>query len=192
MPNQQPQPSYTTAARTASQPAKPRHGLGPRGLRGLIAFLGVAFLVAAFGAITTTAEVDGWYARAGHVAWTPPNWSFGVVWTVLYVMIAVAGWLVWQQRFSRDVRVPLTLFVAQFVVNALWAPVFFGGYQFIGGAALWAGVVIIIVLDLLVAATLASFWPVSRTAALLLVPYLIWILYASTLNWGDAALNALA
>jgi tryptophan-rich sensory protein len=192
MQNEHPQPSYTTAARTASQPRRPPRRFGRGAVGGLLAFLGVSFAVAAFGSVTTIGSVNGWYAHAGHVAWTPPNWVFGAVWSVLYTMIAVAGWLVWMQRSSRDVRVPLSLFVAQFVLNALWTPVFFGGYEFLGDAALWAAAVIIITLDLLLAATVAAFWPVSRAAALLLVPYLLWVLYASTLNWGDAALNALA
>jgi tryptophan-rich sensory protein len=183
--------SYTTAARPASQPEKPRRGIGRSDSLGLLAFLAVAVAVAAFGSLTTIGTVDGWYARADHVGWTPPDWIFGVVWTVLYAMIAVAGWLVWRMRHRRDVRIPLTLYVAQFVLNSLWTPVFFGGYPLIGAAALWVAVVIIIALDLLVAATVASFWPVSRAAALLLVPYLLWVLYASSLNWGDAALNAL-
>jgi benzodiazapine receptor len=187
----EPVQSYTTAARPASRPDKPRRGIGRRDWLGLLAFLAVAIAVAAIGSLTTIGAVDGWYAHADHVGWTPPNWIFGVVWTVLYAMIAVAGWLVWRMRYRRDVRTALTLYAAQFVLNSLWTPVFFGGYQLIGVAALWVAVVIIIALDLLVAATVASFWPASRTAALLLVPYLLWILYASSLNWGDAALNAL-
>jgi tryptophan-rich sensory protein len=184
--------SYSAAGRPASQPSKPRRGIERSDWLGLLAFLAVAIAVAALGSLTTLGTVDGWYARAGHVAWTPPNRIFGVVWSVLYAMIAVAGWLVWRQRHRGEVRIPLTLYVAQFVLNALWAPVFFGGYQLIGVAALWVAVVIIIALDLVVAATVASFWPISRAAALLLVPYLLWVLYASSLNWGDAALNALS
>ena len=106
---------------------------------------------------------------------------------MLYALIAVSGWLLW----LRGARGALALYVTQLVVNSFWAPVFFGGYPLIGVPALWLGVGIIVVLDLLVAATIAAAWPVSRTAALLLVPYLVWILYASTLNWGDAVLVSL-
>ena len=77
------------------------------------------------------------------------------------------------------------------MLNSLWTPIFFAGYGLIGPAALWIALIVIIALDLAVTATIAAFWPVSRLAAVLLVPYLVWILYASTLNWGDAALNAL-
>jgi benzodiazapine receptor len=157
----------------------------------LVAFLAIAASVATFGAVTTVAQVDGWYARAPHVTWTPPDWAFGLIWSALYVLIAVAGWLVWRERDLHELHGPLALYVAQFVVNALWAPVFFGGFPLLGGPALWLGVVIIVVLDLLVVATMTAFWHVSRTASLLLLPYLIWILYASTLNWGDAVLLTL-
>jgi tryptophan-rich sensory protein len=157
----------------------------------LLAFLAIAFAVAAFGTVTTIGSVGGWYAQAQHVAWTPPTWAFGPVWTLLYAMIAVSGWLVWLRHLQFPVRAPLTLYVAQLVLNALWTPMFFGGFTLFGGVALWIACGIIIVLDLLVAVTITAFWPVSRTASLLLVPYLLWILYASTLNWGDAAMNAL-
>lgn len=157
----------------------------------LLAFLAICAGVAAFGAVVTVAQVDGWYSRVSHVTWTPPNWAFGAVWSVLYVLIAVSGWLLWRARTRTDVRVPLALYVAQLVMNALWAPLFFGGYPLFGVAALWSSVAVIVLLDLMVLATIGVAWPVSRAAALLLVPYLAWILYASTLNWGDAVLLGL-
>ena len=157
----------------------------------LLAFLGIAFGVAAFGSLTTIGAVNGWYAEVPHAAWTPPNWAFGAVWTVLYTLIAVSGWLVWLERGSVDTRVALGLYVVQLVLNAIWTPMFFGGYGLIGVPALWIALVIILVLDLAVAATIVAFWRVSRPAALLLVPYLVWILYASSLNWGDAVLVSL-
>ena len=153
----------------------------------LVVFLLISAAVAAFGSIVSIGQIQGWYADAPHVTWTPPGWAFGVVWTVLYAMIAVSGWLLWLRR-ARGAQI---LFVAQLVVNSLWTPVFFAGYPLIGAPALWIGVGIIVLLDLLVVATIATAWPVSRGAALLLVPYLAWLLYASTLNWGDAVLITL-
>jgi len=158
---------------------------GDLGVLGL--FLLIALAVAAFGSVVAVTQVDGWYAAEPHVTWTPPNWAFGAVWSVLYVLIAVSGWLLWLRR----ARGALALFVAQLVVNSIWTPVFFGGYPLIGTAALWLGVAIIVLLDLLVVATIATAWPVSRWAAVLLMPYLAWILYASTLNWGDAVIISL-
>jgi benzodiazapine receptor len=157
----------------------------------LVVFLAIAYAVAAFGALTTIGAVNDWYARSPHVVWTPPNAAFGPVWTALYTLIAISGWIVWLHRSERRASFALPLFVVQLVLNSLWTPVFFGGYGIIGDVALWLALVVILALDLAVTATIAAFWPVSRVAALLLVPYLVWILYASTLNWGDAALNAL-
>lgn len=179
--------SYTTSARRPGQERPPRR-ISPRDLGVLAVFLLIAFAVAAFGSIVAVAQVDGWYASAPHVTWTPPNWAFGAVWSVLYTLIAVSGWLLWLRR----ARTALILYVVQLAVNAVWAPVFFGAYPLIGGLALWIAVAIIVVLDLLVVATIATAWPVSRWAALLLLPYLAWILYASTLNWGDAVLDSLS
>ena len=157
----------------------------------LAVFLGIAFMVAALGTVATIGSIDGWYARSDRVIWTPPNAVFPVVWTVLYAMIGVSGWLAWRQRRRAIVGPGLALFVAQLVLNSLWTPVFFGGYSVIGPSALWLALGVILMLDLLVVGTISSFWQYSRAAALLLVPYLAWILYASTLNWGDAVLNAL-
>lgn len=166
---------------------RPRRGPTSRDVGVLGLFVLIAAAVAAFGSVVATAQIDGWYSDASHVTWTPPSWAFGVVWTVLYLLIAVSGWLLWLRR----ARGALVLYVAQLVVNSLWTPVFFGGYPLIGAPALWLGVAILIVLDLLVVATIAAAWSVSRPAALLLLPYLAWILYASTLNWGDAVLASL-
>jgi tryptophan-rich sensory protein len=162
------------------QRSRRRVSLPEIGVLGL--FLLIALAVAGFGSIVAVNQVDGWYASAPHVTWTPPNWSFGAVWTVLYVLIAVSGWLLWM----RHARGPLILSVVQLVVNSVWTPIFFGGYPLIGVAALWIAVGVIVLLDLLVVAAVIASWPASRPAALLLLPYLAWILYASTLNWGDA------
>lgn len=177
--------SYTTTARRSVQ--RPRRRIARADFGVLALFLLIAIAVAAFGGVVSAAQVDGWYASAPHVTWTPPNWAFGAVWSVLYVLIAVSGWLLWLRR----ARGALGLYVAQLAVNALWTPVFFGAYPLIGRSALWIALAIIVLLDLLVVATIATAWPVSRWAAALLVPYLAWILYASTLNWGDAVLSAL-
>jgi benzodiazapine receptor len=131
-------------------------------------FVLIAIAVAAFGSIVSISGVDGWYREQPHVTWTPPNWAFGAVWSVLYLLIAVSGWLLW----LRHARAALVLYVLQLVVNAVWTPVFFGAFPIIGNAALWIGVGIIVLLDLLVVATIATAWPVSRWAAVLLLPYL--------------------
>ena len=155
----------------------------------LLAFLAVSFGVAALGTVATIQNVDGWYAEAEKASWSPPNALFGPVWTLLYTLMAVAAWLVWRQRERVDVRPALTVYVIQLVLNALWTPVFFGLYPAVGAPALWIALAIIVALDVLVLLTMLRFWPISRAAAWMLVPYWAWVLFATTLNAAVAVLN---
>lgn len=164
----------------------------PRSIVALVLFLAIAAAVAALGSIPTANEVEqGWYADADKVFWTPPGAVFGPVWTVLYALMSVAAWLVWREHAARpaEARRALVLYVAQLALNALWTPVFFGLYSFIGVTALWIAAAIILALDVLVLLTMLAFWRVRRIAAVLLIPYWAWLLYATTLNIGDALLN---
>jgi benzodiazapine receptor len=151
--------------------------MGRESLR-LILFLAITFATAAVGAQFMPGP---WYAALAKPAWTPPNWLFGPVWTALYVMIAVAGWLVWR-RESR-VGTPLVLWGVQLALNGVWSWLFFG-LERPGLAALD-----ILVLLVLIAATALAFARVSRIAALLLVPYLAWVSFASALNIAIWRLN---
>jgi benzodiazapine receptor len=158
----------------------------------LVAFLVIAFAVAALGSIPTATEVEsGWYAEAEKVAWTPPGAVFGPAWTVLYILMSIAAWLVWREHPRRpdEARRALTLYIIQLVLNAFWTPVFFGLFPTLGVTALWIAAVIILVLDVVVLLTALAFWRVHRVAAVLLIPYWAWLLYATTLNIGDAILN---
>jgi translocator protein len=181
--------SYSSTSPPPGLVGPPRRRIDGRSIGALVLLLALSFAVAAFGVITTTSAVDGWYQEAAKVAWTPPDWLFGPVWTLLYVLMAVAAWLVWLRRRFDYVTPALTLYGAQLFLNAVWSPVFFAGYTVIGPPALWIALAVIVLLDICVVATIITFWPVSRAAALLLVPYLAWILYATTLNWGIAVLN---
>lgn len=161
----------------------------------LVGFLALSFVVAAVGAVATIQHVDGWYATAQKAAWSPPNWLFGTVWTGLYALMAVAAWLVWRRRGPAGtaswgmVRSALVIYAAQLLLNFLWTPVFFALYPTIGGVALWAALGIIVALDVAVPLTMRAFWPIDRTAALLLLPYWLWVLFATTLNWAVATMN---
>ncbi|GAA2968355.1 TspO/MBR family protein [Actinokineospora diospyrosa] len=147
-----------------------------------LALLGFGLLsygVAALGSLATLDNVRGWYASADKPWFTPPNWLFGPVWTVLYGLIAVAAWLVWR----RGDRSALGVWAVQLALNLAWTPTFFALRW------LWPAFVVILLLDLAVIATIVRFRRADRVAAWLLVPYLAWILYASLLNAGVAALN---
>ena len=155
----------------------------------LVAFIAISFAVAGLGSIATAENVDGWYATAEKAAWNPPNFLFGPVWTVLYTLMSVAAWLVWRERSRMNVRPSLTMYIVQLALNAVWTPVFFGLYPFIGTPALWIALAIIVAIDVTVLLTMLRFWKVRRTSAWLLVPYWAWVLFATTLNAALAVLN---
>lgn len=146
-------------------------------------FLALAIFIALVALVATAAGkfMPGpWYAALAKPGWTPPNWLFGPVWAVLYLMIAVAGWLVWHETPSRTAR---WIWVVQLGLNGLWSPVMFGAHNI--GAAL----VIILLMWCSIAAFIIASWKTSRAAALLFCPYLAWVSYATALNFVLWRLN---
>ena len=169
---------------------------GPTTLRQVIVaivFLLIVAAVAFGGSLASAGNTRGWYAEAAKVPWDPPNAVFGPVWSLLYALIALAGFLIWRSGFRMGgpnaARSALTLFVVQMVLNSLWSPVFFAGYPVFGAAAWWIAAVIIIALILVVVALAISAVRWSRIASGIMVPYLLWLIFASTLNIGIIALN---
>jgi len=148
---------------------------------GLLGWLVACFLAALPGAFFMPGE---WFAGLNKPAWNPPSWIFGPVWSTLYTLMAVSAWLVWRPGGFRARRGPLGLFLTQLVLNATWTILFFGlhspGLAFAEIVALW----------LAIAATLAAAWPLSRTAAWLLAPYLAWVSFAAVLNFALWRLNS--
>jgi benzodiazapine receptor len=140
----------------------------------------LCFTAASMGAFFMPGE---WYAALHKPSWNPPGWIFGPAWTALYTMMAVAAWLVWRRGGWGEQRGPLLIFLTQLALNALWTPLFFGLHR---PALAFAEIVL---LWLAIAATLAAFRPVSRAAALLLVPYLAWVSFAAALNFALWRLN---
>jgi len=144
----------------------------------LVVSLGLTFLAPMVGSLFTTRQaVSSWYANLNKPFFTPPGWVFGPVWTLLYALMAVAAFLVWQKGLnSPAVRIALTLFVIQLILNALWTPLFFGLRMplvaLIEILMLWAAILV----------TTVAFAKVSVTASLLLVPYLLWTSFATVLN----------
>lgn len=151
---------------------------------GLVVLLAVCLGAAALGSAATVPRIDDWYATLDKPSWTPPSWVFGPVWTVLYIAMAVAAWLVWRQRETGGVRVPLLLFAVQLALNMAWSWLFFG----LKSPAL--GFADIVLLWIAIAATLVAFWGRSRVAGLLLAPYLAWVTFAAALNYSISQLNA--
>jgi len=150
-------------------------------LRGFVGWLALCFAASITGVFVST---TGWYAGLHKPAWNPPAWVFGPAWTLLYVLMAVAAWLVWREGGWKRQRLPLGLFLLQWLLNALWTPLFFGLHR--SGLAF----VEIIFLWLVLAATLRLFWQVRKAAGVLLVPYLAWVTFAAMLNFTIWRFNA--
>jgi benzodiazapine receptor len=150
---------------------------------GLALFVGLCLGIGALGAAVTATSVKTWYAELAKPSFNPPNEVFGPVWTVLYVLMAVAAWRVWRVADRQTARGPLTLFALQLALNLGWSVAFFG-LERIGPA-----VAVILVLELAVVATALAFRPIDRIAAWLLVPYVAWVGFAAILNIAIWRLN---
>jgi benzodiazapine receptor len=144
-------------------------------LIGLLGSLLAAFAAGALGAIASV-DAASFYAQLSKPSWVPPAGVFGPVWSALYALMGVAAWLVWRSPGSKGLA--LGLFGAQLAANALWSWLFFAWHR---GAL--AAVEVLVLLALIVA-TVVTFWRSSRLAALLLVPYLLWVSFASALTWA--------
>ena len=151
---------------------------------GLILLIVTCFGAAGLGQIATGPQIDTWYAALAKPAWTPPNWIFGPVWSLLYLCMAFAAWRVWQRHGWKRATVPLSLFLIQLLLNVAWSWLFFylqgPGIAFAEIVVLWVAI----------AATTAAFWHSSRAAGLLMFPYLVWVSFAVVLNFAIWRLNA--
>ncbi|KKO49011.1 tryptophan-rich sensory protein [Arsukibacterium sp. MJ3] len=146
----------------------------------LLAILAITYLAAGIGALGSI-NAANFYRELQLPGWAPPSWLFGPVWTALYTLMAIAAWLVW--RSSKFSKPALQLYFCQLMVNTLWSWLFFAWYQ--GGLA-FANIILLLVLIIV---TLVSFWRLHKLAALLLVPYLLWVGFAAVLNFSIWQLN---
>lgn len=150
----------------------------------LIVSLLLPQIAGGLGAIFTSSKIPGWYSSLIKPSLNPPSWIFGPVWTTLYLLMGVAAFLVWRKGiYSPGVKTALIIFAVQLLLNAAWSPLFFGA-QNIGGALLE-----IIFMWFAILATILYFYPVSKLAALLLLPYLLWVSFATYLNYSLWRLN---
>ncbi|HEL4109985.1 TPA: tryptophan-rich sensory protein [Stenotrophomonas maltophilia] len=144
---------------------------------GLLGWGLVTFAAAAVGARASTSAA-GFYTTLALPAWAPPASVFGPVWSLLYATMAIAAWLAWRERGWRDAQPALALYLVQLAVNALWSWLFFGWKL---GALAFADILVLITL---VGATIVAFARIHRGAAVMLLPYLAWISFASALNFA--------
>ncbi|SFE34706.1 TspO and MBR related proteins [Actinopolyspora alba] len=164
------------------RPISTRHAL--RDLAGAAVFVGCVAVVAVVGALAAGSAGQE-YAALRTPAWAPPSWLFGPVWTVLYAMIALSGWLVWRRSGSvRMARIPLGVYALQLLLNLSWTPLFFGAGLY--GTAFAAIILLLIAIVL----TIVLFARIHLPAAMLLLPYAGWTLFATALNGSIWLLNA--
>jgi translocator protein len=151
---------------------------------GILISIVICELAGAVGAIFTGPSIPGWYAGLVKPPFNPPNWLFGPVWTLLYALMGIAAYLVYEKRRKEPkVRTALIVFAAQLALNALWSPVFFGAHALLGAA------LVIVLLWATILASIVLFSKISKAAAWLLVPYILWVSFATVLNISLYVLN---
>ncbi|MBY0472921.1 tryptophan-rich sensory protein [Patescibacteria group bacterium] len=160
------------------------HNKNMRRTLSLVVSLLLAYSAAFIGSIFTVGTITTWYATLARPTLSPPNWLFGPVWTILYALMAIAAWRIYEKKKGNKKTMRLLwIYVAHLAVNAFWSISFFGLHS----PAL--ALAIIAVLWLLIVYLMVSFYRVDRTAGLLLVPYLAWVSFASYLNLSIVLLN---
>lgn len=148
---------------------------GKKQILGLFGWLLATLATGGLGGLASS-QAASFYGALSRPEWAPPPWLFGPVWSLLYVLMGIAAWLVWRERGFRGASTALKLFVVQLFANALWTWIFFVWRQ--GALSL----IEILVLWGLIAGTLWAFWRLNRLAALLLLPYLAWVSFATALT----------
>jgi benzodiazapine receptor len=144
----------------------------------------IVLLAGFIGSIFTSPSIPTWYASLQKPAFNPPNWLFAPAWTILYVLMGISAYLIWDKGFKKKgVRIALIVFAVQLVLNSLWSVLFFGLhsplYAFIEIIFLWIAILF----------TILKFYKISKTAAYLLIPYICWVTFASVLNYYVLILN---
>jgi benzodiazapine receptor len=149
---------------------------------GLVTWLVVSFIAGGIGGAASI-HASSFYARLARPEWAPPSFVFGPVWTVLYALMGIAAWLVWRIDGFRAARGAFSLFLIQLALNAIWSWLFFGWHR---GALAFADIML---LWTAIIGTMVAFWRVRALAGALLVPYLLWVSFASVLNFAVWQLN---
>ena len=141
-----------------------------------LGFVAAVLSVEVLGGFFTSLGLGEWYSTLSKPQWTPPAWIFGPVWTLLYLLMALAIFLVWQRRDHPLYKTALTLWWVQLFLNFIWSALFFAL------KSPWMGLIDLTLLTLTVIATMIVFSRISRVAGALMIPYVLWLLYALTLN----------
>lgn len=148
----------------------------------LIISLAVPQLIGGLGALFTNSSIEGWYQTLNKPSWNPPGWLFGPVWILLYFLMGIACYLLWKSNSPLKKKL-LTLYAVQLLLNGLWSPAFFGM------ESLLLGLSIIVPLWILIVTCVLEFRKANSTASTLMIPYLLWVTFATTLNTAIWWLN---
>jgi len=158
--------------------------MGARNIVKLVVSLVACQCAGLIGSLATTPNIPTWYATLEKPVFTPPSWLFAPAWITLYLLMAVAAFLIWRKGLAHEgVKCALTLFLVQLVLNALWSVVFFGLQSPL------YGMVVILALWIAIVLTIIKFFRLSTAAGSLLLPYILWVSFASVLNISIWVLN---
>jgi len=158
--------------------------VSPRDILKLVVSIIACLAAGAIGSIFTRSAIPTWYATLEKPTFNPPNWLFAPVWTLLYLLMGIAAFLVWRKGLeNRQVRIALIVFLVQLILNALWSVVFFGLESPL------YGLIVIVALWVAILFTVLKFYRVSLAASVLLWPYLLWVTFAAVLNSSIWLLN---
>jgi tryptophan-rich sensory protein len=149
----------------------------------VIAFMVLCLIISAAGGAVTATSVNDWYTTLQKPFFSPPNWLFGPVWTVIYFMIAFSGWRVWLKTGIANAKGAFALYAAQLTLNLAWSFLFFGAQSPL------LGLIDIVILLAVIIANMIAFWRIDRLAGMLLVPYAAWVGFATLLNAAIWHLN---
>lgn len=169
------------------KPHHPRYNVNTMKIKNffkLVAAVLVCQLAGGIGALFTSSAIPVWYESLVRPALNPPNWIFGPVWTTLYLLMGISLFLIWQKGFKhKEVKIAVGVFAVQLVLNSIWSIIFFGMQN--PGLAL----VEIVVLWFAILASIILFYKISKPASYLLVPYILWVSFATYLNYAIWMLN---
>ncbi len=150
----------------------------------LIGFIILAQLSGILGSFFTAESVNTWYKEITRPPFTPPNWLFAPVWISLYFLMGISAYLVWKKGTEKkEVKIALVIFLIQLALNSMWSVIFFGLHLIL------IAFLEIILLWIMILFMILKFYPISKTAALLQIPYLLWVSFAAVLNFSFAVLN---
>lgn len=149
----------------------------------LIISILIPLLVGLFGSFFTMSSVNDWYTTLFKPSFNPPSWIFGPVWTILFILIGISFYLVWKENFGNKSKVAVGIYSIQLFLNLVWSLLFFGLKN------LFLALIEIIILWFVIVANIIVFYRIKRETSLFLVPYLLWVSFATFLNYSIFTLN---